>query len=112
MYGQEPVMRYGREVFVYGNELPTPAIDPYNGRSALDAVELMNVGANYLREHVTPDVRIHYVITNGGEVPNVVPKERPGLVYHTCPKQRKCSDFKGEDTESGVGSVDYDRNHF
>lgn len=47
--------------------------DPHNGRSALDAVELMNVGANYLREHVTDDVRIHYVITNGGEAPNIVP---------------------------------------
>ena len=49
------------------------AIDPYNGRSALDAVELMDVGANYLREHVPSDVRIHYVITDGGRVPNVVP---------------------------------------
>lgn len=40
--------------------------DPQNGRSALDAVELTNVGANYLREHVTSDVRIHYTITDGG----------------------------------------------
>jgi len=47
--------------------------DPYNGRSALDAVELMNVGANYLREHVTDDVRIHYIITDGGLAPNIVP---------------------------------------
>lgn len=47
--------------------------DPYNGRSGLDAVEQFNVGANYLREHVTDDVRIHYVITDGGEAPNIVP---------------------------------------
>lgn len=46
---------------------------PENGRSALDAVELTNVGANYLREHVPSDVRIHYTITNGGIVPNIVP---------------------------------------
>lgn len=46
---------------------------PENGRSALDAVELMNVGANYLREHVTMDNRIHYVITDGGMAPNIVP---------------------------------------
>ena len=39
----------------------------------LDAVELMNVGANYLREHVTSDVRIHYTITEGGTAPNIVP---------------------------------------
>jgi aminobenzoyl-glutamate utilization protein B len=46
---------------------------PSRGRSALDAVELMNVGANYLREHVKESSRIHYVITNGGGQPNVVP---------------------------------------
>jgi aminobenzoyl-glutamate utilization protein B len=47
--------------------------EPEAGRSALDAVELMNVGANYLREHVREDARIHYVITDGGGQPNVVP---------------------------------------
>lgn len=47
--------------------------DPQNGRSALDAVEQFDVGANYLREHVTDDVRIHYVITDGGQAPNIVP---------------------------------------
>ena len=46
---------------------------PHEGRSALDAVELMNVGVNYLREHVKEDARIHYVVTNGGGQPNVVP---------------------------------------
>ena len=51
------------------------AESPDQGRSALDAVELMNVGANYLREHMIPQARIHYVITNGGGKPNVVPPE-------------------------------------
>ena len=46
---------------------------PDKGRSALDGVELMNVGANYMREHVKETSRIHYVITNGGGQPNVVP---------------------------------------
>ena len=46
---------------------------PEQGRSALDAVELMNVGVNYLREHVIQDARIHYVIEEGGGQPNVVP---------------------------------------
>jgi aminobenzoyl-glutamate utilization protein B len=48
---------------------------PHLGRSALDAVELMNVGVNYLREHVTEKVRIHYTIPHGGDLPNVVPAE-------------------------------------
>lgn len=50
------------------------AADPWNGRSALDAVELMNYGVNQMREHVQPSARIHYVIPNGGEAPNVVPE--------------------------------------
>ncbi len=50
------------------------AADPWNGRSALDAVEMMNYGANMLREHIRPTARIHYVIPNAGEAPNVVPE--------------------------------------
>jgi aminobenzoyl-glutamate utilization protein B len=49
------------------------AAAPHRGRSALDAVELMNVGVNFLREHVIPEARIHYAITHtGGFSPNVV----------------------------------------
>ncbi|MER9600328.1 M20 family metallopeptidase [Mesorhizobium sp. M0244] len=49
------------------------AADPHLGRSALDAVELMNVGVNYMREHMPSNARVHYAITNaGGEAPNVV----------------------------------------
>lgn len=46
---------------------------PWLGRSALDGVMLMDVGVNYLREHMTPDSRIHSVVTSGGQAPNVVP---------------------------------------
>lgn len=48
---------------------------PQEGLSALDAVELMDVGVNYLREHVPPGGQIHYVILNGGEKPNIVPEK-------------------------------------
>ena len=54
---------------------------PHEGRSALDAVELMNVGVNYLREHVKDDVRIHYIITKGGEAPNIVPDEAEAYYF-------------------------------
>lgn len=50
------------------------AFDPWNGRSALDGVELMNDGVNLLREHIRPTTRIHYVIPSAGEAPNVVPE--------------------------------------
>lgn len=49
------------------------AASPQNGRSALDALELMHVAINYLREHVNKSVTMHYIITNGGQKPNVVP---------------------------------------
>ena len=47
---------------------------PWKGSSALDALEIFHVMLNYLREHVTPDVRIQYIITKGGDAPNVVPE--------------------------------------
>ena len=49
------------------------AYDPWNGRSAADAVEVFTFALNLLREHVRPTVRMHYVVTEAGDVPNVVP---------------------------------------
>jgi len=48
--------------------------DPWNGRSALDAVEMLDFGVNLMREHIKPTARIHYVIPAAGEAPNVVPE--------------------------------------
>ena len=60
---------------------------PDKGRSALDGVEIMNVATNYLREHVPIGTRIHYVTTNGGDAPNVVPDFAESYYYvrHTDP---------------------------
>ena len=49
------------------------AYDPWNGRSALDGVEIFTHALNLMREHVRPTARIHYVVADGGRVPNVVP---------------------------------------
>ncbi|MGB5371342.1 MAG: amidohydrolase [Flavobacteriaceae bacterium] len=49
------------------------SMDPWNGRSAADALELYTTGINYYREHIQPTVRIHYHIQDGGQVVNVVP---------------------------------------
>jgi aminobenzoyl-glutamate utilization protein B len=73
--------------FKFHGKAAHAAADPYNGRSALDAVELMNVGVNYLREHMVPDARIHYVITNGGgTAPNIVPAEAASLYSVRAPR--------------------------
>lgn len=63
------------------------AANPEQGRSALDAVELMNVGVNYLREHIIPEARIHYVIEAGGGQPNVVPDYARSHYYIRAPEQ-------------------------
>ncbi len=65
--------------FQFRGQAAHAGASPHLGRSALDGVELLNVGLNYLREHVTPDVRMHYTITNGGSAPNIVPAEAEGL---------------------------------
>jgi aminobenzoyl-glutamate utilization protein B len=49
------------------------AAAPHLGRSALDGAQLMDIGVNYLREHIIQEARIHSVITSGGQAPNVVP---------------------------------------
>ncbi len=54
---------------------------PAQGRSALDGVEAMNMMVNLMREHTTMDSRIHYVITNGGSAPNVVPETAEVFYY-------------------------------
>jgi aminobenzoyl-glutamate utilization protein B len=54
---------------------------PWTAKSALDAVELMNAGMNYLREHLALDMRFHYVIPGGGDQPNVVPAEATVWYY-------------------------------
>lgn len=50
------------------------AFDPWNGRSAVDGLEIFTHALNMMREHVRPSVRMHYVIQDGGDVPNVVPE--------------------------------------
>ena len=75
--------------------------DPFNGRSALDAVEMMNIGVQFLREHMTPDCRIHYAITDtGGVSPNVVQAKasvlymvRANKVVDTIALQKRVDDI-------------------
>ena len=67
--------------------------NPETGRSALDAVELMNVGVNYLREHVIDKARIHYVITNGGGAPNVVPDDCEVWYFIRAPERHQVEEL-------------------
>ena len=64
---------------------------PWRGKSALDAVELMDVGWNFKREHLKPTQRSHYVITDGGDQPNVVPSKASVWYYF---RERNYEDIK------------------
>ena len=63
------------------------AASPHRGRSALDGVEAMNYMANLIREHMPSKARIHYIITHGGDAPNVVP-ERAEVYYYVRHPER------------------------
>ncbi len=67
--------------YTFEGETAHSAGAPWRGRSALDAVELMNAGWNYRREHLRLSQRSHYVITNGGDQPNVVPRNASVWYY-------------------------------
>ena len=60
---------------------------PESGRSALDAVEMMNTGVEYMREHISDDARMHYVITEGGKAPNVIPAEATVWYFVRAPER-------------------------
>jgi aminobenzoyl-glutamate utilization protein B len=72
--------------FSFHGKTAHAAANPEQGRSALDAVELMNVGVNYLREHIIEKARIHYVIEAGGGQPNVVPYYARSWYYVRAPE--------------------------
>ena len=76
-----------RVIFDFTGKSAHAAAHPELGRSALDACELMNVGVNYLREHVKSDARMHYAYLNdGGDAPNIVPAAATLLYALRAPK--------------------------
>ena len=73
--------------YVFSGVSAHAAGNPHQGRSALDAVELMNIGVQFLREHIIQEARIHYAITNtGGFSPNVVQAHAEVLYLIRAPK--------------------------
>lgn len=66
---------------------------PWEGRSALDAVELMNIGMNYMREHVRPESRIMYIVSDGGAAPNVVPPYAEVHYFVRAPRYQQVAEL-------------------
>lgn len=79
--------------FRFYGEASHAAGAPDRGRSALDGVEAMNFMVNMMREHVPQETRLHYVITRGGEAPNVVPAFAESYHYVRHPDARKVKEI-------------------
>jgi aminobenzoyl-glutamate utilization protein B len=79
------VSAYNSAKFLFHGVAAHAASAPERGRSALDAVMLMGNGIEFLREHIPSNSRIHYVITNGGAAPNVVPDTAELYLYARNP---------------------------
>lgn len=78
---------------------------PEKGRSALDGVEAMDHMVNMLREHVPSDTRIHYVITNGGKAPNVVPDFAEVYYYARSPRRNVVVDVWSRIEKAAQGAA-------
>jgi aminobenzoyl-glutamate utilization protein B len=78
---------------------------PDRGRSALDGVEAMNYMMNLMREHVPAESRIHYVITEGGEAPNVVPALAEVYYFMRHPDMRVVKDILARSIEAAEGAA-------
>ncbi len=100
-----------RVIFDFTGKSAHAAAHPELGRSALDACELMNVGVNYLREHVKSDARMHYAYLNdGGDAPNIVPASATLLYALRAPEssyvaelyERVCDVAKGAALMTGT----------
>lgn len=80
--------------FKFNGKSAHAAAAPHLGRSALDAVELMNVGVNYLREHMVPEGRVHYAMTDtGGTSPNVVQAHAEVVYLIRAPKKQQVKEL-------------------
>ena len=93
--------------YTFRGETAHSAGAPWRGRSALDAVELMNIGWNYRREHLPLEHRSHYVVTNGGDQPNVVPRTASVWYYfrHTTYPRIKDLWRIGDDIAKGAAMM-------
>ena len=78
---------------------------PDQGRSALDGVEALNYMVNLLREHIPFQSRVHYVITNGGEAPNVVPEVATVSYYIRHPKREVLQDLVAWINQAAEGAA-------
>jgi aminobenzoyl-glutamate utilization protein B len=75
--------------YTFHGDAAHAAASPESGRSALDAVQLLGTGVEYMREHIIEEARVHYNVVEGGEAPNVVPPVSTVWFFVRAPKRKQ-----------------------
>ncbi len=91
--------------FLFHGVAAHAAMAPDRGRSALDAVMLMGTGIEYMREHIPSNARIHYIISNGGAAPNIVPDTAELFLYARSPSLETLDGIWGRIVKAGQGAA-------
>jgi aminobenzoyl-glutamate utilization protein B len=91
--------------FTFEGEAAHAAASPESGRSALDAVQLLGTGVEYMREHVVDDARIHYSVPDGGDAPNVVPAEATAWFFVRAPTREQVDRLSAWVTDVAEGAA-------
>ena len=92
-------------IFHYKGKAGHASGAPWLGRSALDACELLSVGANYLREHIPDKARIHYSYKEAGEAPNIIPDKASVWYYVRSLSRESIEDIYGRLVEVAEGAA-------
>ena len=91
--------------FLFHGVAAHAAFAPERGRSALDAVMLMGTGIEFMREHVPSNTRIHYIVSNGGAAPNIVPDTAEIFLYARSPSLDTLDGIWGRIVKIGQGAA-------
>lgn len=92
--------------FCFNGRSAHAAFCPEQGRNALHAVELMNIAVNFMREHITSDVRIHYVISNsGGTATNVIQSSASVIYEVRAPREEQIQELSKRIIKSAEGAA-------
>lgn len=92
--------------FIFTGKSAHASVCPHLGRSALDAVELLNVASNFMREHIIPEARIHYAITDaGGTAPNIIPAKAKVAYEVRAPRMKQAVELRERIVKAAQGAA-------
>lgn len=92
--------------FTFTGKSAHASVCPHLGRSALDAVELLNVASNFMREHIISEARIHYAITDaGGTAPNVIPAKAKVAYEVRAPRMKQAVELRERIVKAAQGAA-------